>query len=127
MFTPKQVSVMLKIPTSSLRRYASVFGDMLSESASQPGKRRLYNDSDLVTLGKIRQLTSSKKTPDEIRALLQVVDDDPPPVTALMLVPEVLQAFEKVSDELTTMRDEIAALRDEIDALKRPWWKKIIK
>ena len=77
-FSPGQISEMLKIPASTLRRYSVDFADVLSESASVSGRKRVYTDSDVLLLRKIRELSSQRLEPDEIRSRLQILEPDLP-------------------------------------------------
>ena len=78
MLTPAQVSESIKVPPSTLRRWALRFVDHLSP---QPKGRthRKYTVSDLNVFAKIRDLSGQGFTLDEIASRLDLVDQDPPP------------------------------------------------
>ena len=126
MFSPRQVSEMIECPPSTLRRLATSYSDKLSETARGNGKRRLYSDDDVMLLKRIRQYTRQRKTPEQIRQLLDVVEPEPT-TNALALVPEIMQAFESMAGEITDLRTEINALRDDLERLKRPWYKRLFQ
>lgn len=54
--TPKQVSSLLGIDASSLRRYARQFASALSASAGVSGRKRLYTPDDIEVLSSVRDL-----------------------------------------------------------------------
>jgi DNA-binding transcriptional MerR regulator len=54
MNTAREVSEILGIPASTLRRYVSDYFEFLSPEATQPHARR-FNQTDLAALAKIRQ------------------------------------------------------------------------
>jgi len=125
-YTPKQVKALLSLPGSTLRRYAKVYADYLSQEANQ--KRRNYIEQDITTLARIRDLSQLRRSVDEIKDELQlVVDDDQnndqADITALAL-PGIL---EQVNEYKTLMQQAINAQRsqeatitaqqDEIDKL----------
>lgn len=133
MYTPMQVSEMLKIPPSTLRRYAAFFAAYLSPQA--PGKKRSYSDSDIVTLGKIKEL--SRKLPlAQIGPRLPVVEEQPPPESSLALIPTIAKELERLDTErqaVTKGLDELrAAFQADHERLERwqkwaalPWWKRL--
>lgn len=146
MFTPAQVSEMLKIPSSSLRRYATDYADMLSSHAAQDGKKRRYTDEDLVTLKKIRGLAATHKTPDEIRQLLQVIEQQPPTTaqdettdkTLALAYPELLEQLDHIKSMLANKDAQINDLTARLSALeeraqqiendqKQPWYKRLFR
>lgn len=139
-YTPKIVGEMLDLPPSTLRRYATDYGDFLSESARQTGKKRFYTDSDIPILRRISKYTRQRKPKDEIIKLLSVEPDRPPgetpQETALTLLPDVIQAFEIVRAKISYQDSEIESLREELDQtradLRRleswfslPWYKRV--
>jgi DNA-binding transcriptional MerR regulator len=138
MYTPAQVSEMLDIAPSSLRRYVTLYGDLLSETAKLPSKSRRYTDADILILRRLKELIRARKTDDEIRQLLQVVETDQPPSSSLALLPDVLAEFQRISDQLSQMQNQQQATRKELDEtraeleelrqwVKTPWYKRIRK
>lgn len=124
--SPKEVSELLQIPSSTLRRYSVAFALYLSPQS--PGKKRVYTDSDVVTLGKIKEL--ARKFPlEKIGPLLQVVEVSPtPPDNSLMLIP----AFKAMTKELETLRAVWASDHERLDRLEKiaewaalPWWRRL--
>ena len=107
-YTPKQVKELLTIPGSTLRRYASLFAAYLSQEANR--KRRNYTEQDVSIIARIRDLSKSGRSIDEIKDELQlVVDDDQgngqEDITALAL-PGIL---EQVNEYKTLMQQAITA------------------
>jgi DNA-binding transcriptional MerR regulator len=136
-YTPQIVSEMLDLPPSTLRRYASDYAPFLSETAQTGGKRRRYTDQDINILRRVRQLVRERKTPEEIRGALGVVDDAPAS-SALALLPDVLGEFERLRSVIAQMqadydntRQELSDTKDRLqqleDYLHTPWYKRIGK
>lgn len=132
MFSPKQVSDILGLPVSTLRRYSVLFAQHLSESARPDHKKRYYTDQDILTLKKIRELVSAKKSPQEINRALLVVDNrQDQPGSALALLPDIQQAFEDIRALLNQERQERERLSQRLNELetwlKTPWYKRLGK
>lgn len=138
MFTPAQVSEMLNLAPSSLRRYVTIFPDLLSDTAKLPSKSRRYTDADILVLRRIKDLIRSRKTPEEIRVALQVVEPEEPASSALALMPEVIQQFENLRAQLAEMqanqettKQELEETRARLKALEErlsePWYRRIFK
>src|SRR3990172_3813398 len=128
MFTPGQVSEMLDIPASSLRRYATIFAQFLDQGARR--RKRLYTDQDILTLRRVRDFAAHGLTTGQIAQRLEVVEVDQPN-NALALLPNVLREFEILhsmqSDQdqrIEQLRSEIEQLREEIRQQRRPWWRR---
>lgn len=131
MYSPKQVSEILKIPTSTIRRYSVDYAQHLSETAKPAKGKRFYTDGDVLLLKKIRELVTAKKSPEDINRLLLVVDtgsQDGTP-SALALLPDVAQAFEDIRALLNQERAEREQLAQRLSELEEwlglPWYKKI--
>lgn len=130
--TPGQVSALLDIPGSSLRRLVAQFADHLSEDAKRQ-RGRLFTDADVAVLAQVRELTLKGYKVSEIPAMLgEVVQDESPPeelppVTALAVMRRLVDVSQSHDSQLNQMRDELAALRAEVEELRRPWWKKLRK
>lgn len=154
MLTPGQVSESLKVPASTLRRWAVRFVDHLSP---QPKGRthRKYTVDDLNTFRRIRDLSGQGFTLDEIANRLDLVDQDPPPddTTDLITTEGYSQMLSYAVESLQTMQAMIAdqgkritqlesqssaaakvTIDDQTDEIKRlrqwaalPWYKRIFK
>jgi len=140
-YTPKQTSEMLKIPASTLRRYANQFSEHLSESAKK-SRGREYTEADIATLQRARELLRSH-SPEDTNKLLAVIDDKPPaPDSSLALIPAISSALADLTDASISLRAEVDTLKESqaqtdeqlADALARianleqpkpPWYKKI--
>ena len=127
---------MLKVPASTLRDYCRKYADLLSPSAAATNKHRRYTDQDIVTLGRIKQLIRERKTPDEIRQLVNLVTDRPDE-TALASMPAVLEQFDQLRGQLASMQDQLAKTQDRLtktedqlasleEYLKKPWYRRLI-
>jgi DNA-binding transcriptional MerR regulator len=126
MFTPAQVSSMLDIPASTLRRYAVQFSEYLSASANQK-RRRSYTQGDILVLGKIRELTGQGLPVEDIAGRLPMVDNEPPEKSALALVPDIASELAhaqtvarnalQLVQELTSQVEKIPDIENRIAAL----------
>lgn len=131
MWTPGQVSDMLKIPPSTLRRYAADFADHLSPGAQRSRGRR-FNESDVDILARARELLGQGRSPAEVSAILPVIaesEGEGPDAakldSALALVPSIGGALRRALDETRLIRAdfvEVAAtvgdLRTEVHRLR---------
>jgi len=78
--TPGELSELLDIPSSTLRRYVKHFGDHLSEDAQLPRGRR-FHESDMHTIAMIRDLTQRGYKLEEIPGELDKPIEDAKLVT----------------------------------------------
>jgi len=129
---------MLDIPPSTLRRYVNDFGDHLSAAATKPRGRR-FNEVDITTLQKARELLRQGQPVAEANKLLGVIGDpEQTPTDALALVPSISAALTEAVDIARGLRLEVDNLADDhaltsgtVDALADwvtlPWYKKIGK
>lgn len=134
MYSPGEVSKLLDVPTSTLRRWSAHFAPYLSPSAQGKGHKRVYTDDDLNLLTQIRDLTAKSVHLDKIPELLgQVIDQPgevPEPVTALAL-PGVLREWRKITAQLEQLQATQQATQERLDRLeaylKLPWYRRIGK
>lgn len=151
MFTPGQVSDMLGIPPSTLRRYAKLFESHLTD---QRGRiRRLYSERDILVFAKVHELSKLNQPLDKVGPLLDLIDE--PTIetkpNALSLIPEVaaeiessrdlarsalsqlatletamLANNEKLASQLAASLEDQKAISDKLYYfLSLPWWKKL--
>lgn len=144
MYTPKQTAVMLGIATSTVRKYASLYSDHLSDKAGR--MQRSYTDQDIATLKRIVDLRRDGYSLSDIPDMLATVLAPPEPEESLKLLPGILTQFEAIYDVQSDHTDQIGYLKDRIDdedlrkrleALEelerereerhnRPWWRKLL-
>ena len=136
MYHPNQVSEMLSIPPSTLRRLATEFHDMLSPQRS---RHRRYTESDIALMRKVRELTGQGMSLAEIRQALTVVSETPErqeEVSSLSLIPAISSeldrldsAYHQVLSELEKLRAAHEGERERLQALEEwlslPWWKRL--
>ncbi len=150
-YNPGEVSKLLGVPVSTLRRWAVRFEKALTPQAPEAGRHRVYSDSDLETFKQIRDLAAKGRSLRAIENILTVIppgqakpeftpdyepETDPTPAneqaqnSALMVL--------AVSRELGTHNAQIQALQDQINKqnerlaalteyLALPWYKRIGK
>lgn len=129
LYDPKQVSEMLGLPASSLRRYAVDWSAYLSEYANRSGRKRRYTDQDILILKKVRELTSQRRGADEIAAQLSIVDNDNNQ-SALSLMPQIMSEFENVRARFAAQDDRLQDYETRIQQLeeklkKRSLWERL--
>lgn len=140
MYTPAQVSDMLSIPPSTLRRLSSEFSEFLSK---QKTRNRKYNESDIALLKRIREMTGEGYSLEQIRQALTVVSDTPErqeeASSTLSLIPtlsaeldrldsgyhQVLSELERLRAERQLDNERITELEARLEALNLPWWKRL--
>ena len=120
-YAPGDASAALDIPSSSLRRYVSLFGDYLSESARRRRGRR-FTDQDLGVLTRIRDLATEGVKLADIPAQLGDVKEISPPETALDLpgfqnrLAEMFEMFQDTQKDVNELRSTVDRLSAELDA-----------
>ena len=150
-YTPGQISDLLSVPASTLRRWAVHFEKALSPQAMEAGRHRVYANSDLEVFRQIRDLAAKGHSLRSIENILTVIpsgqakaeftpnsepEGEPTPPgeqsqnSALMVL--------AVSRELGTHNAQIQALQDQINKqnerltaltefMALPWYKRIGK
>lgn len=128
MVTPKQVSESLNVPSSTIRRWAVRFEDVLSK---QDSKKRMYTMEDLDTFRKIRDYSKQGKSLDNIADKLKIVsskvDQEQKPETGLILHPELVSFMQNIAEQNVALQLQANKLQEQVDWLMLPWWKKISK
>ena len=128
MITPKQVSESLNVPSSTIRRWAVRFEDVLSK---QESKKRMYTMEDLDTFRKIRDYSKQGKSLDNIADKLKIVsskvDQEQKPETGLILHPELVSFMQNIAEQNVALQLQVDQLQAQVDWLMLPWWKKISK
>lgn len=88
MATPTEVSEQLDIPSATLRRYVSLFGEHLSEEAKRP-RGRQFGEADVQVLSRIRSLLADGSSVDEVQAALGAAPLPPAETPPAQAPPEV--------------------------------------
>lgn len=131
-YIPSQVSQMLGVPESTLRRWASMFSLNLSDQKGR--KKRLYTDQDIETFRQIKDLSSHNFTLEEITSRLSVVGNTDTDLksSSLALIPSIAAKFEQLDrqaatiDRLAAQVEQLAAQLEDIQTQnKRPWYKRL--
>jgi DNA-binding transcriptional MerR regulator len=139
LFDPKTVSEMLKIPPSTLRRYCKSYIDYLSPTAREKSKKRRFSDTDILVLKNVRELTASKKTEDEIKIALQVIQDNPDQEAQLNAIetiyPQIIEIIDQFRAKQASLEDRVSQLETkleympqleaELEYLRLPWLKRL--
>jgi len=136
-YSPRQVSDMLQIPASSLRRLSKDFSDQLSR---QKSRHRQYTESDIDILKRVREMTASGMTLTAVKTELTIVTPDQPeqpaPVDTLALIPTISHELTRLDDVTRSIILEFEQIRNDhkatVDRLQRleawsrlAWWKRL--
>ena len=116
MYTPSQAAEMLRIARSTVRKYARLYSDHLSESARR--KQRMYTDGDIATLKRVVSLRTDGVPLDEISNSLGVVQVEGPQ-ESLALIPDISQAFEETRAVLAQLRSDQEDTDQRLDDLNQ--------
>jgi len=125
----------LGVSEASLRRWSIEFEAALSAEAN-PGEkqRRFYTPDDMLLLHEAKRLFGLGKTTSEVASILTTIDPASlqEPATDTPNLPALPDAFERLTDALTTIADQkqrIDALEARLDAIerqeRRSWWDKL--
>jgi DNA-binding transcriptional MerR regulator len=144
MYTPDQVSEMLQVPLSTLRRYASQYSKHLSEHTKQ--RKRRYTEQDITILARARELLSNGHSPGEVNNLLSVIStEEQAPESTIALIPSISEALTEALDTARTLRAEVdnheqrisdyehklSEIANKLDAIENtqntPWYRKLFK
>jgi len=132
MITPGQVSDTLNIPSSTIRRWAVRFADMLSP---QDSKKRMYTLDDLDTFRRIRDYSKQGKSLDNIADKLKIVrarvETEQQPETGLIVHPEVAKVLSRISESNIALQLQLDKLQEQHNRLLAwlmlPWWKRLFR
>lgn len=146
MFTSGQISDMLEIPPSTLRRYVKDFAAHLLETAIKKRGRR-FNERDVTVIARAREMLQQGRDPKEVDKLLAVVGEEQEPEatpdSALALVPSISHALTEALDTARSLRMEVVELGDQVDDvagrqvdtdrrlelleawMREPWWRRL--
>ena len=130
MITPKQTAETLGIATSTLRRWASEFEPFLS---LRTGVKRTYTTEDITTLKRVKDLFAQGLKTEQVREALPLVDARAID-SALITLPEVLQALDALRLDRLNMLERLEAqeqaineLREQLAEQGKPWYQKLFK
>lgn len=98
----------------------------------------------MAVLARSRELIQQGRSPDEVTALLQVVEDEPTSnESALALVPSISKALTEAVDTARALRVEVGDLSNQVEEVARsqgatddelrslsewlnqPWWRRL--
>ena len=133
MFTSGEVSKLLGIPSSSLRRYVSEFSEYLSREANRRRGRR-FTEHDVEIIATIRGLTQEGKKLEDIGPLLTDVitkpstdgDVDEPETSSTLTL--IYNRLEQTSAVITQLQQQNASYEERIRILEeknRPFWERL--
>ena len=130
MITPKQTAETLEVSTSTLRRWASEFEPFLS---LRTGVKRTYTTDDITTLKRVKDLFAQGLKTEQVREALPLVDARAID-SALITLPEVLQALDALRLDRLNMLERLEAqeqaineLREQLAEQGKPWYQKLFK
>lgn len=136
-YTPGQVSEMLDIPVSSLRRLSAEFADFLTKTK---GRHRRYTEQDIDILRRVREGTQHGQTIAQIKQELAIVPESPAdqdkPGDSLMMVPAIAGELSRLDDSDRVIMQQLQQLRADHESdherlqrleawLRLPWWKRL--
>ena len=130
MVTPSQVSETLNVPSSTIRRWALRFEDVLSK---QVGKKRVYTLEDVDVFRKIRDYSKQGRNLDAIEAELRVFKPKVKPTEekGLIIHPEVLKVLQELNAQNVALQLQVDKMKDQQDKLLAwlmlPWWKRLFR
>lgn len=129
MFTPGIAAELLNMPSSSLRRYVVLYRDFLSPAARK--RPRSYNQADLTTLARVKELLSQGTFVKDVPEILEreqgkTIDQDQPESTALTL-PGLISQIKEMQTAFDLQSSQIEQLQNRLDWLEIPFYKRIGK
>lgn len=118
-YTPGQVSDMLNIPSSTLRRYVAKFGNYLTDGATRQ-RGRLFSDGDLNVIMRIRDLAAQGVSLDNIAEQIEQASKEAgidkeriEPETAITIIDN---RFKEVNERISDYVAQVNAVqKDQID------------
>lgn len=135
LYTPKQAAQELNIASSTLRLWAAKFSSVLSSHANPPkapsgrASRRSYNDQDLRTLARAKELLGDNLAFAQVLIILQTEplpepEPTPPEETALAIPNELLSLAHLAIDQRERL-DELDRRLAELEKSRPPWWSRL--
>lgn len=137
-YTPRQVSEMLGVPESTLRRWAVMFRAQLSDQKGR--KQRLYLDQDIYVFSQVKDLASQNIPLSEIGSRIVITGDTAGEAnSALLLIPTISARFEQLEannraafeqldrqaatiEQLTNQIEQLSSQLEEIKDKNKSTW-----
>lgn len=151
-YTPGDMSNLLGVPASTLRRWAIRFEKALSPQDMEAGRHRVYANSDLEVFRQIRDLAAKGHSLRSIENILTVIppgqakpefmpnfepEGEPTPPgdqsqnSALMIVTNMAGQVGTHNAQIQALQDQINKQNERLGALTEfmalPWYKRIGK
>jgi DNA-binding transcriptional MerR regulator len=130
-YQPGEVSKMLDIPGSTLRRYVATFPDYLTPGAKRQRGRR-FTDRDIAILARVRDLAGRGVQLADIPAQLGDVLEEEEPTqnqTVALALPGVVKSLAEIQrlfqDQQTELNELRQAQAELLEYIKLPWWERI--
>lgn len=129
-YSPRDASRLLDVPASTIRRWAKRFSHRLSSGAQR--RKRTYDQNDLDTFARIRDLSAQNYTLDEIDGMLgDIVHQTSSDQQRAITLPGVLREINGMSGRIEDHDRELRSLRQRLERLEKesqlPWWKRIFR
>jgi DNA-binding transcriptional MerR regulator len=123
MFTPGKAAELINCPPSTLRRYVNLFPNYLSRAARK--RPRSYNQNDLSTIAKIKELLAQGVLVKDISSKLELVIDQEQPESTALTLPGLVQTIKDMQAAFDNQSSQIVQLQSRITWLELPFYKKI--
>jgi DNA-binding transcriptional MerR regulator len=129
MFTPGIAAELINIPPSSLRRYVNLYAPFLSPAARK--RPRLYNQADLTTIARVKELLSQGILIKDVPQILgseqgKTIDQDQPQSKALAL-PGLISQIKEMQASFDSQATQLDQLQKRLTWLETPFYKRIGK
>lgn len=126
-YTPREASRLLDVPASTIRRWAKRFSHRLSSGAQR--RKRIYDQNDLDTFARIRDLSAQNHTLDEIDGMLGDIVYQTNDHQRSLSLPGVLREINGITGRVDEHDQELKQLRQRLQKIEedmdKPWWKRL--
>lgn len=125
MFTPGKAAELINCPPSTLRRYVNLFPNYLSRAARK--RPRSYNEADLTTIAKIKELLAQGVLVKDIPSKLELVIDQEQPESSALTLPGLVQTIKEMQAAFDNQAAQLDQLQARLNWLETPFYKRIGK
>lgn len=115
MLTPGQIANSLNVSTATVRRWSARFARHLSPQT--PNRKRTYTPDDLAVLARVRDLSGSGSSLDQIDTVLNVSAQSADQSTALITLSDFAQSLLSARESLASMQSQMDKQSAQITAI----------